>query len=129
MRFFGILGLGLVAMVVAAFAFAGRPGGRGSEPRQVVLVARGMAFVAPGGEGGPNPTLRLRAGEYVRLVLQNQDPGMRHDVVAPGLGLKTAAVGHGETQRRLFRVPRAAGSYDYFCSFHDRLMRGRMVVE
>jgi len=126
MRFVGMLGLALVAIAVGAFAFAGRPGG---EPREVVLVARSMAFTAPGEGGGPNPTLHLKAGERVRLVLENRDPGMRHDLVAPGLGLKTATVDYAESDRRVLRVPSRPGTHDYYCSFHDRLMRGRMVVE
>ncbi len=129
MRIVGTLGLVLAAVALGAFAFAGRPGGWGSEPREVVLVARHMVFTAPRQGGGPNPTLHLKAGERIRLVLENRDPGMRHDLVAPGLGLRTAAVDHAESDRRVFRVTRTAGTYDYYCSFHDRLMRGRMVVK
>ena len=126
MRIAGMLGLALAAIAVGALAFAGRPGG---EPREVLLVARGMVFTAPGERGGPNPILRLQAGERIRLVLENRDPGMKHDLVAPGLGLKTATVDYAESDRRVFRVPARLGTHDYFCSFHDRLMRGRMVVE
>jgi len=129
MRIAGMLGLALIAVAAAAFAFAGRPGSWGSEPREVLLVARGMIFTAPGLAAGPNPTLRLKAGERILLVLVNRDPGMRHDVVAPGLGIGTAAVDYAESDRRVLTVPRTPGAYDYFCSFHDRLMRGRMVVE
>lgn len=129
MRYVWMPGLALIAVAAGAFAFAASPGGWGSEPREVVLVAREMAFIAPREGGGPNPTLRLKAGERIRLVLENRDPGMRHDVVAPGLGIRTATVDFAETDRRVFRVPRTPGTYDYFCSFHDRLMRGRMVVE
>ena len=128
MRAFGLLGLGLVAIAACAFAFSARPGGWGNEPRDVVLVARDMAFTAPGG-AGPNPTLHLKAGERIRLVLENRDPGMKHDVVAPGLGIKTATVEFAATDRLLITVPRTPGTYDYFCTYHDRLMRGRMVVE
>ena len=35
------------------------------------------------------PTLSVRAGEQVRLVLKNDDPGMQHDFVVSGLGRAT----------------------------------------
>lgn len=129
MRVFPLLGLVLVAGVACAFAYAARPGGWAGGPREVVLIARDMTFTAPGEAAGPNPTLRLRAGERIRLVLENRDPGMKHDVVAPGLGIRTATVEFAEADRRLISVPRTPGTYDYFCTYHDRLMRGRMVVE
>lgn len=129
MRIFALLGLALVAVGVCAFGYAVRLGGGGGEPREVVLVARDMVFTAPDGAGGPNPTLRLEAGERVRLVLENRDPGMKHDLVAPGLGIRTATLDFAGADRRLITVPRTPGTYDYFCSFHDRMMRGRIVVE
>lgn len=129
MRIFRLLGLALIAVAACAFAFAARPGSWGEEPREVVLVARDMAFTIPGGPSGPNPTLRLKAGERIRLVLENRDPGMKHDVVAPGVGIRTATVEFGASDRRVVTVPRTPGTYDYFCTYHDRLMRGRMVVE
>ena len=129
MRVLGWMGVVLAAIVACAFAYAARPGRWGSEPREVVVVARAMTFTAPGGPAGANPTLRLAAGERVRLVLENRDPGMKHDLVAPGVGLRLATLDFGETDRRLFTAPEKPGTYEYFCSFHDRLMRGRMVVE
>ena len=62
-------------------------------------------------------------------MLENRDPGMKHDVVAPGLGIRTATVAFAATDRRLITVPRTPGVFDYFCTYHDRLMRGRMVIE
>ena len=129
MRIVGLLGLVLVAAAACAFAYAARPGGWGGEPRELVLVARDMAFTVPGGTAGPNPTLHLKAGERIRLVLENRDPGMKHDVVAPGLGFRTATLELGATDRILITMPRTPGEYDYFCTYHDKLMRGRMVVE
>lgn len=129
MRILGWLGLMVGAVAACAFAYAVRPGGWGAEPREVVLIARDMVFIAPGQATGPNPTLKLRAGERIRLVLENRDPGMKHDVVAPGLGIRTATVEFAASDRRLVTVPRRPGTYDYFCTYHDRLMRGRMVVE
>ncbi len=129
MRTVALLGLALVAVAACAFAYAARPGGWTGEPREVVLLARDMVFTAPDGTGGPNPTLRLKAGERIRLVLENRDPGMKHDLFAPGLGIRTATLDFSDSDRRLITVPRTPGTYDYYCTFHDRLMRGRMVVE
>ena len=128
MRVLGWLGLILGACVACAFAWAALPGGGGA-PREIVLVARDMAFVVPGEESGPNPTIRLKAGERIRLVLENRDPGMLHDVVAPGLGIRTARVGFTESDRQLLTVPRTPGEHDYFCTYHERMMRGTMVIE
>jgi plastocyanin len=129
MRAFGLLGLGLVAVAACAFAFSARPGGWGQEPREVVLIARDMAFTAPGQATGPNPTLHLKAGERIRLVLENRDPGMKHDLAVTGLGIRMAVLDYGGIDRRVITVPRAPGEYEYLCSFHARLMRGRIVIE
>ncbi len=122
------LALLLAAAAACAFAWSTLPGGMGGGPREVVVVARDMAFTVAG-ETGPNPTLRLRAGERVLLVLENRDPGMLHDLVAPGLGLRTATIGFGVSDRVRLTAPSVPGEHDYFCTFHDRLMRGRVVVE
>ena len=128
LRIVGLLGLVLAACAACAFAWASRPGGRSAEPREIVIVARGMTFTVPG-TAGSNPTLRLKAGERIRLVLENRDPGMKHDVTSPGLGFRTATIDFAETHRQEISVPRAPGTYDYFCTYHDKLMRGRMVVD
>ena len=53
---------------------------------------------------------------------------MRHDLVADHLGLRTKAIDHGESDALDLRVPNEASEGDYYCSFHSRLMRGRIVV-
>src|SRR5262249_19859201 len=45
---------------------------RSAAVREVRLVARGMTFYADGG-ATPNPTLRVKRGEHVRIVLRNED--------------------------------------------------------
>lgn len=103
---------------------------RDGAPREVVLVAKNMSFVAdrPGAPDTPNPTLVLYAGERVRLVLRNEDAGMRHDLIVDALGLRTEALGFGESDGIVFRVPDQAGESDYHCSFHAQLMRGKIVI-
>ena len=132
----------LVLLALAAGAYAFTFGARLADgPREIVLIAKRMAFSAPEPPGGapsapasapsgetPGPTIVLRAGERVRIVLRNQDPGMRHDLVADHLGLRTRALDHGESDEIALRVPNAKSEGDYYCSFHSRLMRGRIVV-
>ena len=54
-------------------------GCRTAAVREVTLVARGMTFALPEQPAASNPTVRLRAGERVRLVLKNEalGPGPR----------------------------------------------------
>ena len=98
------------------------------EPREVRLVARGMAYYLPG-EAEANPTLRLRAGEEIRLVLRNEDGGMNHDFSVTPWKVGTALIeGKGETSI-VFRVPDSRGSTTYACTPHSIMMRGTIVVE
>jgi FtsP/CotA-like multicopper oxidase with cupredoxin domain len=138
MRRIGVATLVLLALAAGAYAFT-FGARRADGPREVVLIAKDMVFAAPEPPGGasaaaapsgetPGPTIVLRAGERVRIVLRNQDPGMRHDLVADHLGLRTEAIDHGQTDEVDFRVPNAKSEGEYYCSFHSRLMRGRIVV-
>jgi plastocyanin len=104
---------------------------RGEEaPREVVLIAKDMAFVAdrPSAAGTFNPTIVLSAGERVRLVVRNLDAGMRHDLIVDRLQLRMPVLDFGESGGLVFTAPTEAGEWDYYCSFHSRLMRGRIVV-
>ena len=138
MKAIGVATILLLALAAGAYAFT-FGARRADEPREIVLIAKDMAFTSPGTPGGaspaavpsgetPGPTIVLRAGERVRIVLRNQDPGMRHDLVADHLGLRTEALDHGESDSIDLRVPNEASEGDYYCSFHSRLMRGRIVV-
>jgi plastocyanin len=116
----------LLAAGAYAFTFVAL---REDGTREVVLVAKNMAFVAEGADAQtPNPTILLEAGERVRLVLKNEDAGMLHDLVADPLGLRIDALAFGESGGVVIRAPEQKGESDYYCSFHSRLMRGRIVV-
>ncbi len=126
---------GIVAVVAllltagaSAFTFVALRGD--GAPREIVLIAKDMAFVAdPPTAGQPlNPTIVLHPGERVRLVLRNLDPGMRHDLIVDRLRLRTPALDHGESDEIVFSAPTEPGGWDYHCSFHSRLMRGRIIV-
>ncbi|MCA1561382.1 MAG: hypothetical protein LC753_10540 [Acidobacteria bacterium] len=97
------------------------------EMRELRVVAREMTFYVEG-QDAPNPTLRFKAGERVRLVFRNADRGMSHDFVVPGWKVRTELLeGAGETSVT-FRVP-GPGSQPYTCSPHAAMMRGTIEIE
>ena len=72
----------LAVMTVTLWAFTGH----GAAPaREITLHARGMAFYLPGSNAA-NPTLRVIAGESVRVTVVNDDPGVKHDLEVAKLG-------------------------------------------
>ena len=115
---------GIVAALFCAIALSARD----SQAREIRIVARGMTFYLDGGTE-PNPVLRVRRGEYVRIVFRNEDAGMKHDFTVPGWGVETKALsGRGETSIS-FRVPEAADAGVYACTPHARSMRGTLALE
>ena len=117
------------ALVVAALAFGAIAlSARGPGPREIRIVARDMTFYLEG-QSDPNPTLRLRAGESVRLVLRNDDPGMTHDFTIPDWNAATKRIEGGEEAIVTFRVPDAASSQTYRSRPHSEIMRGTIRVE
>ena len=117
------------ALVVGALAFGAIAlSARGPGPREIRIVARDMTFYLEG-QTDPNPTLRLRAGESVRLVLRNDDPGMTHDFTIPDWKAATRRIESGEQAIVTFRVPDAPSSQTYRCRPHSAIMRGTILVE
>lgn len=101
---------------------------RGDGPREIRLVVRDMAFYLDG-QDDPNPTLRLRAGENVRVVLRNDDAGMRHDFTIPGWEAATKRIESGQEATVTFRAPDRGSSQTYTCRPHSSIMRGTILVE
>jgi copper binding plastocyanin/azurin family protein len=120
----------LLLTVCGAVAFAVQAAG-GPEPRQVTLLARGMAFYLPG-DATPNPRLVAERGEELRIVLRNEDRGMPHDLEVPEAGGDRKATrevrGIGDTASLAFRAPETPGDYEYVCTLHSRMMRGVLEV-
>ena len=115
----GLLSVSLVGLVTPA-----------ADPvsREITLVARDMAFyLLEQTQAGPNPTLQLKVGEQVRIVLRNQDPGIVH-----GFAIKPWNVSmtsrHDEAVSMLVRAPRRPGRYEYVCTPHSALMAGVIEV-
>jgi plastocyanin len=115
-------------LVVAAAAGAIVLSARGPAGREIRLVARDMTFYVEG-QTDPNPTLRLRAGETVRVVLRNEDEGMTHDFAIPEWGAVTRRLDGGEQAAITFRVPDRPASQAYACRPHSKIMRGTILVE
>jgi plastocyanin len=118
-----LLGAAAVAAVLPGKSAPGVDG-----VREIHLVAREMAFYLEG-HTDPNPMLRVRRGERVRLLLRNEDAGISHDVAVRAWKARTPAiVGRGQSAVEL-RAPDSAGDETYACTPHGEMMRGTIRVE
>jgi plastocyanin len=113
----------VLAVVLSGFAFAlTRP-----EPREITLVVRGMAFYLENGSV-PNPTIAVKPGERIRIVLRNEDRGIMHDVAVPSLRAAVDPIGWNDSADLTIDAPSTPGTYDYWCRPHMAMMRGTIVV-
>ena len=103
----------------------------GRASREITIVAKNMVFVIESAESSEqaNPTITVKGGQKITIILRNDDPGMQHDLVIKGLHVRVEVVSCGETTRVTFTAPREPGRYVYLCSFHPRSMRGVFRVE
>lgn len=122
------LGLALAGLALVATGVAARSA---VQTVRIEIVIEQMTFRSPVGAnataGEENPTLRVRTGQTVEIILRSLDPGMKHDLVVPDLNLKIDAVAYGETATLRFTAP-PPGTYSYFCSMHPKIMRGELIV-
>jgi plastocyanin len=123
-RSFAVLPL-VLASVAAVLAVA--MSSRAGATREVALVARGMAFYLEGGTT-PNPTIHVRAGEAIRLVLRNDTPGLVHDLAVEQLGIAIAPLKSGALGSVSLQLPHGGGTYEYVCRPHAQMMRGRLHI-
>ena len=100
-------------------------------PREVVIVAEDMSFTVSSQnlEGIKNPTLNFNSGEKISILFRNNDPGIRHDLIIEGLGIKTSILSYGESERIILTVPDNVGTKSYYCTFHKLMMKGLIVIE
>ena len=115
-------------VAVAAAALVTRAGAR-EEAREIHLVARGMAFFLADDSATPNPTIRVRAGERVRLVVRNETAGIEHDLAVNSLGVAMNPLPMGGVGALDFQAPAAPGTHEYACRPHAVMLRGRILVE
>jgi plastocyanin len=73
-------------------------------------------IVASGGVFRPS-TVTAKAGSNVAVILQNDDPGVTHDLVNETLGSVPACTGASACGLVSFRAP-PAGSYTFHCSYY-----------
>lgn len=111
----------VVVLGVLVFALS-RPA-----PREITLVTRGMEFYLENGDL-PNPAISLRPGERVRIVLRNEDRGLRHDFAFPSVDAALDPVTWNQSDSVVFEAPDRPGTYDYWCRPHMTMMRGTIIV-
>jgi hypothetical protein len=98
------------------------------EVRGIHLVVHNMTYYLTA-RTDPNPTLHLRRGERVRLIVTNQDAGMKHDFGIDAWRKRTSLIdGIGEAELE-FVAPSVPGEVVYSCTPHGTLMRGTIRVE
>ena len=95
--------------------------------REITLVTRDMAFYLEGNTV-PNPTIRLHAGEEVRFILRNLDPGIAHNLAIEGWKLETAYLDADASATLRVHVPEQPGSQTYLCAPHREMMHGVIEV-
>ena len=96
--------------------------------REVTLVVKGMAFYLDSDLDTPNPTIEVKTGERVRVVLRNQDRGLTHDFAVPAIGAGTKEIPWNQSDEVVFDVPDTPGTYEYVCQPHRLMMRGTIRV-
>ena len=99
----------------------------GENAREITLVAKDMAFYV---EGNPtaNPVIEARAGETLRIVLENRDRGLMHDFAVPSVDAATDLLKWNEQDEVTFEVPSEPGTYEYVCQPHLLMMKGTLKV-
>jgi len=118
-----ILGVATIAAILPRI-----PPSSADGVREIKLVARNMTYYVEG-RAEPNPTLHVRRGERVRIVLQNEDKGMSHDFAIRAWNAATRPIdGPGEASIE-FRAPDVALEATYACKPHGQMMRGIVRVE
>jgi plastocyanin len=120
-----VIGLGILAATLLPMLASAPP----DDVHEIRLVVRAMNFYVEG-ESQPNPTLTVRAGEQVRLVLKNDDPGMSHDFVVKEWDVATKTLeDRGQEDTITFKAPSSPGEMVYQCTPHAQLMRGTIRVQ
>jgi hypothetical protein len=125
------IAIGLIGAVVfsiatiAAIVPREEPANRIHEIR---LIVRDMTYYVEG-SSDPNPTLVVRRGELVKVVVRNDEAGMIHDFGVPAWNARTARLVYREQGTVQFRAPDQPGIGTYVCSPHSKMMQGAIRVE
>jgi len=124
----GTIALGAAACVLCAFLIPQSASTSAGEARVIHVVVHNMAYYVTG-RSDPNPTIQLRRAERVRIIVTNQDAGMKHDFGIDAWQKRTGLIdGIGEA-RLDFVAASVPGEVSYSCTPHGTLMRGTIRVE
>ena len=116
-----------VAVVLTLLPMLASTGG--DAVRELHVVTRDMSFYVDG-YSEPNPTITVKAGEKLRLVLRNEDAGMSHDFAVKSWSVGTKLLeDRGQEDAITFQVPGERGTASYTCTPHSRMMSGTLRVE
>lgn len=123
----------IVGTIAAAFLLARSENDEAraaaAKPREIRIVVKHMTFYVDGVQA-PNPSLRVKAGERIRLVLRNEDAGMTHDFAVKAWQVATKTLTEkGQEDAVEFRVPKQRGEIPYQCTPHSEMMKGSIRVE
>lgn len=123
------VGIAAALLIVAAVLLPIIAASSAADPvREIRLVARDMTYYLEG-QDQPNPTLKLRAGERVKVLLRNEDEGMEHDFTVRAWDVGLGIVNGNGSDAVTFTVPAQRGSHVYSCTPHPSSMRGTIEVE
>lgn len=118
-----VAGIALL-MVVAAFL----PVMTSAPVRDITLVTRDMTFYLEGDLSTPNPTIEVKAGERVRVILRNEERGLIHDFAVPAMHSAIDGLRWNEQGDVTLEVPDVPGTYEYVCRPHMLMMKGTINV-
>lgn len=122
LSFMLIVFLGLAGVLFMLEAYE-KPQAEISPVQEIVLIAKEMVY------NTNNPTLILKVGQPVRIIIINEDKGMLHDFVIEELDINTSApLEYGQSEVINF-IPVKKGKYEYFCSYHAKMMRGKVIIK
>jgi plastocyanin len=118
----------VVALAVAMVVGALLPVMTKAPVREIVLVARNMAFYLDGDFTHPNPDIEVKAGEQLRVVVRNEERGMTHDFAVPAAAAGVDPLEWNDRGEVTFEVPATPGTYEYLCRPHMLMMKGVLKV-
>jgi plastocyanin len=118
----------IAAMAALMLLVALLPALSATPPRQITLVAKDMAFYLENDLKTANPTIDVKAGERVRIVVRNQDRGLTHDLAVPLASKVMKELTWNQSGQVVFTVPKKPGTYEYFCQPHRLMMHGTIQV-